>query len=421
MRILMMGAAVAVLAACGGGGEEPTDTTADTETQTEKAASDSAATLEAGDDFQARLQTALIEAEEGSTITLPEGTFMMTDGLSLDVDGVTIAGAGQGATILDFSEQRGSGEGLLVTADDVILENFSIQETKGDGIKSKGADRIVYRDLTVEWLGEPDPENGAYGVYPVESTDVLVERVTVRGASDAGIYVGQSDNIIVRDSVAEKNVAGIEIENSTRADVYGNVVTQNTGGVLVFDLPDLPVMGGHSTRIHDNDIYSNNTPNFAPPGNIVAGVPAGTGVIVMANDRVVVEDNRFEDNQSVQVLITAYTEPFTDEDYNPLPRNVVVRSNDYGSGGNNPQGMLGDFAPLLGGSLPPIVWDGVTRWEGQDDTDVSLAIDEPETIGFVNLGLGTYPVDIANVSPSMDRPSGDGFGSLDPVKLSHAE
>ena len=420
MRILMMGAAVAVLAACGGG-DEPSDADADTGTVAEQPAADGAAVLEPGDDFQARLQTMLIEAEEGSTITLPEGTFMMADGLSLDVDGVTITGAGQGATILDFSGQRGSGEGLLITSDDVTLENFSIQETKGDGIKSKGADRIIYRDLTVEWLGDPDPENGAYGVYPVESTDVLVERVTVRGASDAGIYVGQSNNIIVRDSVAEKNVAGIEIENSTHAEVYGNVVTQNTGGVLVFDLPDLPVMGGNSTRIYNNDIYSNNTPNFAPPGNIVAGVPAGTGVIIMANDKVVVENNRFEDNQTVQVLITAYTEPFTDEDYNPLPRNVVVKGNTYGTGGNNPDGRLAEIAPLLGGSLPPIVWDGVTRWGENEDIDNNIVIDEGEGVGFINIGFGTYPMDLANVSPSMERPGGEAFGELEPVTLSHSE
>lgn len=421
MRIWMMGVAcAALLAGCGGPEEAGQQSETEAPVEAETGIAETGA-LAPGDDLQTRLQTALIEAEEGATIALPAGTFAMTDGLSLDVDGVTLSGAGQGVTVLDFSGQRGSGEGLLVTADDVILENFTIQETMGDGIKSKGADRIIYRDLTVEWLGEPDPENGAYGVYPVESTDVLVERVTVRGASDAGIYVGQSDNIIVRNSLAEYNVAGIEIENSTRAEVYGNTVTNNTGGILVFDLPDLPVMGGHSTRIYDNQIFGNNTPNFAPPGNIVAGVPAGTGVIVMANDRVEVSNNQFDDNQTVQVLITAYTEPFTDEDYNPLPRNVLIRGNSYGAGGNNPQGILAELAPLLGGDLPAIVWDGVTRWGEAAESDLNIVIDEPESVGFANMGLGAYPVDPSAANPSMERPSGEPFGALDPVRLSHAE
>ena len=178
------------------------------------------APLSAEGDFGATLQGALINARPGDTIIMPEGTFALADSLSLDVDGVTLRGAGQGVTVLDFAQQSGAGEGLLVTSDDVTLTDFTVRDTKGDGIKSKGADRITYKQLTVEWSGEPDEANGAYGVYPVESKDVLVENVTVRGASDAGIYVGQSSNIIVRNSVVEFNVAGIEIENSTGADVY---------------------------------------------------------------------------------------------------------------------------------------------------------------------------------------------------------
>src|SRR3546814_9020031 len=83
------------------------------------------------------------------------------------------------------------------------------------------------------------------------SSDVLIDSVYVRGASDAGIYVGQSKNIVVRDSVATENVAGIEIENSYDADVHDNVATKNTGGILVFDLPSLPMQGGHNVRVFE--------------------------------------------------------------------------------------------------------------------------------------------------------------------------
>src|SRR6185436_8691984 len=109
--------------------------------------------------------------------------------------------------------------------------------------------------------------------YPVLSEDVLIEDCVAIGASDAGIYVGQSKNIIVRGSRAERNVAGIEIENSVGADVYGNVATQNTGGILVFNLPDLELKNGHGTRVFKNEVFENNHPNFAPQGNIVASVP----------------------------------------------------------------------------------------------------------------------------------------------------
>lgn len=357
-------------------------------------------------DFATNLQTALIDAKPGDTIRLPEGVFNLTTGLSLDVDGVTLLGAGQDKTILDFAGQTGAGEGLLVTSDNVTLMAFGIRDTKGDGIKSKGADGITYRDITVDWSGEPDEGNGAYGVYPVESRDVLVENVTVRGASDAGIYVGQSENIIVRNSLAEFNVAGIEIENSNNADVYGNTARDNTGGILVFDLPDLPVIGGHSTRIFNNQIVHNNTRNFAPAGNIVAGVPSGTGVIILANRDVHVFENDFADNRSAHVLLTAYTEPFTDERYNPLPRDIVVRDNRWSGGGTDPQGMLAPMAEALGGTLPAIVSDGATRWPGAESQVVNIVINEAPEVGFVNLGVGAYPINPETLAPSMDRPQG---------------
>ena len=377
--------------------------------------------LSAEGDFGATLQAALINAKPGDTIVMPEGTFALADPLSLDVDGVTLRGAGQNLTVLDFARQSGAGEGLLVTSDDVTLMDFAVRDTRGDGIKSKGADRITYKYLTVEWSGEPEETNGAYGIYPVESKDVLVENVTVRGASDAGIYVGQSSNIIVRNSIVEFNVAGIEIENSSGADVYGNIARNNTGGVLVFDLPDLPVSGGNSTRIFANQVLANNTRNFAPAGNIVAGVPSGTGVIIMANRNVHVFDNTFENNQSADVLITAYALPFTDEAYNPLPRDIVVRANRYSGGGTNPQGMLAPLAEAVGGALPPVIWDGVQAWPGAEAQDVNLTVAEAPEVGFLNFGIPSYPLDPAALNPSQDRPAGVPPAEPAPIVLAHVK
>ena len=263
-------------------------------------------TVEAGPNAQERLQGALIEAEPGDTIEIGAGRFELTDGLSLDVDNVTVRGAGAGESILDFTNQVGAGEGLMVTSDDVVLRDFAVENSRGDGIKSKEADRIVYHGIRVEWTNGPDANNGAYGIYPVESTHVLVQRSQVIGASDAGIYVGQSQQIIVRENMVSQNVAGIEIENSFNADVFENMVTQNTGGILVFDLPNLPQMGGHSVRVFNNMIQDNNTANFAPEGNIVAGVPAGTGVMVMANRNVHVFENVIQDHGTSNVMLVAY-------------------------------------------------------------------------------------------------------------------
>jgi parallel beta-helix repeat protein len=320
-------------------------------------------TVQPGANAQEALQTALIDAQKGDFVQLAAGRFILADGLSLDVPGVTVMGAGPAATILDFTAQKGEGEGLLVTSNDVVIRDLAVENARGNGIKSKGSDGISFVNLRVEWTGGAKASNGAYGVYPVSSRHVLIDRVTVKGASDAGIYVGQSSQIVVRNSRAEQNVAGIEIENSYNADVHDNVATDNAGGILVFDLPDLPQQGGHAIRLFHNQVVANNHVNFASPGNIVAGVPSGTGVMVMANRDVHVFDNDIRDNGGNGVMIVAYRQKFTDANYNPLPRAITVAGNRYAGNGGKP-GFPGgaEIAAAVGGTLPPVMWDGVTGY-----------------------------------------------------------
>ncbi|MEM1364104.1 MAG: hypothetical protein AAGF94_20785, partial [Pseudomonadota bacterium] len=188
-----------------------------------------------------------------------------------------------------------------------------------------------------------------------------------------------------------------------------------------FDLPDLPKVGGHSTRLFNNEIFDNNTRNFAPPGNIVASVPSGTGIIVQANDRVEIFDNELRDNRTAHVLLVAYSPEFNDDRYNPLVRNVLITSNSFENGGYDPQGDLQMLAMLMGGKLPDIVADGVDRWQDKDPIELGLVIDEPESVGFMSLGLGAYPLDVSNLSPSDQRPTGVAGERLQAVTLSHSE
>ena len=335
--------------------------------------------VEAGPGAQERLQTALLDAKPGDTVRIGAGRFELTDGLSLDVNGVTVRGAGPLKTVLSFKGQLGAGEGLLVTSDDVVLRDFAVEDSKGDGIKSKGADRIVYKNVRVEWTGGPKASNGAYGVYPVESEDVLIDGVTVKGASDAGIYVGQSNRIIVRNSTAMYNVAGIEIENSGLAEVTNNLATHNTGGILVFDLPALPRRGKGWVTVSGNKVRDNDTPNFAPPGNTVATVPTGTGVLVMAENDVDVRDNELSGNGTANIMVVAYRQPFEDKGYDPYPRNIRLAGNKHGRAGFAPAMPGGkELAAALGGTLPPVFWDGTggdqVKLTGNDGPVLTLGL-----------------------------------------------
>lgn len=327
------------------------------------------------DNFADSFRLALEAATPGDLIEVPEGTFHFQRGLTLRTDGVTIRGAGADRSILSFKGQIAGAEGLHVTGSDFTIENLAIEDTVGDALKIKGGRNIVVRGVRTEWTGGPSTDNGAYGIYPVQTENTLVEASVAIGASDAGIYVGQSRNVIVKDSRAERNVAGIEIENTVGADVFNNVAVDNTGGILVFNMPDLPAPG-HSTRVFNNQVLNNNTANFGALGTAVAGVPAGTGILINANDRVEVFDNQISDNQTANVLISSsFSASYSPEGevwehFDPYPEAILIQGNAFSGGGDAPdhEALAAVRMALYGseGRLPDIVWDGMVNPERAD-------------------------------------------------------
>ena len=363
-------------------------------------------------DGEDAILTALIEAQPGDDILLTAGTYPITSPLSLTVDHVTLRGEGMDATVLTFKDLAGGGEGLLVQGDDFLLQDIGFEDTpKSDIVKAIGSDGITFRRVRAEWTTGADTDNGSYGLYPVQCKDVLIEDSIVRGASDAGIYVGQSRNIIVRNNTVELNVAGIEIENSTGADVYGNTATTNTGGILVFNLPNLPVYGAR-TRIYDNQVFRNNTPNFAPPHNIVASVPTGTGMFILANDQVEVFGNSIRENNTTAISALSFNTAQlfgvpapTDPTFDPYSESIYILDNTYEGGGTDPD--LGDltdlFIQLVGGlPVPQIAYDG--------DFDPDKLVDgmQPDALRVCVQDTGTFiNLNIPSVVAGTPMPSKD--------------
>ena len=325
-------------------------------------------------EFEKQFQTMLILAEDGAILEFPEGTFRLSNTLSMDAKkNVTLRGAGQGKTILSFKDQTQGAEGIKVTnAENIVLEHFTIEDAKGDLIKTQQVKGLIFRDITAQWTGKPKASNGSYALYPVQCQQVRIERCTAIGASDAGIYVGQSDSVWVTNCVAKWNVAGIEIENTTNAWVWKNKAYDNTGGILVFDLPDLPKKRGGQVKVHDNLVTRNNFRNFAPKGNIVGKVPPGTGIMILATNDVEVFNNKIWDNKTLSTAIVSYfiTEnPIQDKDYNPYPSRIYVHDNIFSMGKRMPtwKNKLGFiFWWKFGKKVPHILYDGIQNPEWLD-------------------------------------------------------
>ncbi len=355
------------------------------------------------------VQTALIEVESGGTVAFPAGTFHLRTDLSLDVDGVTIKGAGMDATTLSFKGQTSGAQGLLVTANAFTIQDIGIEDTRGDALKVLGADGVRIERVRVEWTGGPNETNGSYGLYPVQCKNVLITDSIARGASDAGIYVGQSDMIVVRDNRAEDNVAGIEIENSTNADVFDNVATKNTGGILVFNLPGLEVANGSITRVFHNEITANNTVNFAPPGNIVGLVPTGTGIAILAAHQVEIFENTIGDHKSINIGVISYVPTgieVTDPTYDQYPTGISIHDNTLTGESAEPTGQLGALLISAVGEIrpngpfvvPDIAWDGVLDPDRTYGPEDKICIQNNGDADFINLA---WPLSDATL-PAVD-------------------
>jgi parallel beta-helix repeat protein len=350
--------------------------------------------------IQKKIQTQLIMTEDNAVIALEEGSFAFTSSLSMEnKKNVIIRGKGMDKTILSFKGQTEGAEGLRISnAENIIIENMTLQDSKGDCIKTMNVKGITFRNVKVEWTGEPSAKNGGYGLYPVQCQRVMIDNCIAIGASDAGIYVGQSKNIEVKNCKAYHNVAGIEIENSWYASVHDCEAYQNTGGVLVFDLPDLVLKKGGHCRVFNNNIHDNNFVNFAPKGNIVGKVPDGTGVLLLAANNVEIFNNKIANNKSIGVGIISYfmTEnPIKDSLYYPYPTAISIHDNEFSRENIRPtsRGRLGKmfrFKLKFGKNVPHIIYDGIIDPKNVDANgnilaDKKICIHNNAAQSFVNI------------------------------------
>ena len=275
-------------------------------------------------DFQKLFQL----AKDGETINLPAGNFKFSKALILDGKrNVTLKGAGMDKTVLTFREQQEGAEGIRVAnCQNVTLEGFTIQDAIGDNIKAIYTDTLTFRNIKTEWTGVPSKELGAYGLYPVMCKNILIENCVALRGSDSGLYVGQSENVVIRNNKASENVCGINVENSGNVDIYNNECFNNTTGLVILDIPGL-TRYCENISVHHNKIYGNNLFNFAPEGNIAASNVPSTGMMLWAAKKTQIYENDFLD-QSFPLLIVSFLASYKltkDEPFVPIAASEKAR------------------------------------------------------------------------------------------------
>lgn len=312
LPILAAALLAGLLAACGNSSPPSTTLTGGTGAKTTR--------ICPGADAEKQAIVAFFDAHEGDTIEFCEGKFDFANGLVMTgKKGITIKGAGRDKTYLRFAGSNDQDGFNLNKMTGITVQGLTLYDAPGNGLRIFRSDFVTVRDVKVGWSisdpaspygnYNPDPQswsvNGAYAFYPVICHKVLIEDSVSVGSSDAGVYVGQSSDILVRRTEAYHNVAGFEFENTYRAEFVDNYAHDNVAGFLVFDLPGR-VQFGAKNLVHHNLSENNNTPQFAPRGAIVAAVPSGTGVLVLSGDQTEIYENDIRNNKTVGIVIANY-------------------------------------------------------------------------------------------------------------------
>jgi cytochrome c peroxidase len=319
-----------------------------------------AITVKAGESIQA----AVNRARAGDTIEVMPGVYR--EEVKIDLDNVTLRGVSDAKATPQRPVFEGDGklsDAVINTGSNFVIENFDVQHYIANGVVAQHARNVTFRNLKID-------TTGLYGVYPVSCTGVEIDRCVATGIADAALYVGQSRDIRVHDSEAFANVTGIEIENSINATVENNYVHDNAGGILVFVLPNNVSKVGRDCVVRNNRVIENNHANFGNPNAIVANVPPGSGILVMAADNTEVTGNEIRGNQSYGVLVCGLEIAFpkgTAFDVGPTPENTFIHDNAYAENGKAPSDKYKE------GGIPgaDLVWDlsgWSNRWSEQNAT-----------------------------------------------------
>ncbi|MCZ2113724.1 MAG: right-handed parallel beta-helix repeat-containing protein [Anaerolineae bacterium] len=295
------------------------------------------------------IQAAVDRAIPGDTVLIPYGTYH--ERVAIDMSDITLEGIpNEKGEFPILDGQNKLPEGVIASGNNFTVGNLRTINFTDNGVLVEGATGVHFHDIIAE-------NTGTYGVYPVRSTDVLIERATVTGVDDAGIYAGQSANVIVRDSVSHGNVIGIELENTYGGEIYNNHVYNNSNGLLLVLLPQLPSKVSMETKVYNNLVEDNNHENFAPEGAIARIVPPGTGILLIGSDSNDVYDNTITNNKTAGVAVFSLTGTgafnANELDVGPLAEGNYVHDNSYADNGYDPDPVVSD----LGIPAGDILWD----------------------------------------------------------------
>jgi parallel beta-helix repeat protein len=304
------------------------------------------------------IQAAIDAAAPGATIVVQPGTYReagATRALTITKPGIHLIGQSRRGRPVVLEQSGTQTQGIWVSPTDTLdpadveqppcgvsnnrlagfdVRGFTVQGFSGFGIYLACVDSFNIRNNTAR-------ANLTYAIFPVRSRRGHMTGNTVSGTlSDACLYVGQDDSIVVQNNHASDCLIGLQIENSTNIRYTGNVSEHNTAGMIVDILNGRQVKVVSNNRVEHNVFRDNNRPNSAPPSEDTSQILPGIGLIVVGAHRTLIQGNTFSGNKLAATTLTDFCFGMPDAcnaglDIDPNPDNNRYLRNTFENNGTD--------------------------------------------------------------------------------------
>lgn len=207
------------------------------------------------------ISAAAAVARPGTEILVRPGTYR--ESVVLATERVRLRGLGPGpaAVVLDGERQREVG--ITVRGTGSSVENLTVRHYRDAGVRVEDTQATSVTDAVLTG-------NDRYGIDAVRAAETTLRRLTVTGASVAGLSVRDcaACGALIEDGVLQRNGTGLLALEATGVVVRDSRLSGNASGIVLRDVTGAEVTANALTDNAATDV------RVAPP---VAGTPLGTG------------------------------------------------------------------------------------------------------------------------------------------------
>ena len=270
------------------------------------------------------IQAAIDAAPAGTTIRVEPGTYHEvgeTRAVTVTKAGIRLVGAARKGRPVVLEQAGTQTQGIWVSPADSLapadvelppcgvtgmrlagfqLSGFTVRGFAGFGVYLACVDKFrLERNET--------HANLTYAMFPVRSSQGRITRNKASGTlSDACLYTGQDEKILVDHNEATDCEIGLQIENCQHVRMTHNRAVGNTAGMIVDVIDGRQAKIASDNQVTHNEFRDNNRTNTAPPEAETSMILPGIGLVLDGADRTLVSGNVFAANDLAGITLVNF-------------------------------------------------------------------------------------------------------------------